>query len=104
MRNQFASPLEDQVLIELDTAEKETKGGIILPDSAQKKSSTGVVVAVGPGKWSDRNDRHIPVSCEVGQTVLFQKYHGSEVEINGRELLAVRESDIIAVLKPAANG
>ncbi|MBX9626615.1 MAG: co-chaperone GroES [Gemmataceae bacterium] len=87
-------PLDDRVVVEGLEAEEKTSGGILLPDTAKQKPQQGKVVAVGPGKLSDEGKR-TAVGVKVGDTVLFGKYSGSDVEVGGRELKILRESDIL---------
>ena len=91
-------PLDDRVVVEALEAEEKTKGGILLPDTARQKPQQGKVIAVGPGKLSDKGDR-LALGVKVGDTVLFGKYSGSDVEVSGRELKILRESDILAKVK-----
>jgi chaperonin GroES len=88
-------PLDDRIVVEPLEAEEKTSGGILLPDTAKQKPQQGKVVAVGPGKLSDKGDRTL-VAVKVGDTVLFGKYSGSDVEVSSRELKILRESDILA--------
>ena len=90
-------PLDDRVVLEPLEAEEKTAGGILLPDTAKQKPQQAKVVAVGPGKLSDKGDR-VAMAVKVGDTVLFGKYSGSDVEVNGKELKILRESDILAKL------
>jgi chaperonin GroES len=94
-------PLGDRVLIRRVEEEARTKGGIIIPDNAKEKPQEGDVVAVGPGGWDDDGKR-IPMSVKVGDRILFGKWSGSEVKIDGDELLIMKESDILGVLDPVA--
>jgi chaperonin GroES len=87
-------PLDDRVVVEALEAEEKTSGGILLPDTAKQKPQQGKVIAVGPGKLSDQGER-TRVGVAVGDTVLFGKYSGSDVEVGGRELKILRESDIL---------
>src|SRR5262245_42309868 len=90
-------PLDDRVVVEPTEAEEKTAGGILLPDTAKQKPQQGKVVAVGPGKLDDNGNR-TALAVKVGDTVLYGKYSGSDVEVNGRELKILRESDILAKL------
>ncbi len=90
-------PLADRVVVEPAEAEEVSAGGIILPDTAQEKPQQGKVVAVGPGKVSDAGTL-IESAVKKGDTVLYGKYSGTEVTIDGREYSIMRESDILAVL------
>lgn len=89
------NPLDDRVVVKRLEAEEKTSGGIILPDNAKEKPQRGEVVAVGPGKLLDSGARATP-DVAVGNTVLFGKYSGTEVKVDGIELLIMRESDILA--------
>lgn len=89
-------PLGDRVVIEAVAKEETTASGIVLPDSAKEKPQEGKVVAVGSGVWKD-NER-IPLEVKEGDRVIFSKYAGTEVKFEGRELLIMRESDILAVI------
>jgi chaperonin GroES len=90
-------PLGDRVVIKPSPAEEKTKGGIILPDTAKEKPVVGEVVAVGPGKKSD-DGKTVPMELKVGDKVLYGKYSGTEVTVEGQEYLIMRESDIFAVV------
>ena len=85
-------PLADRVLVEAAAAEDKTAGGIIIPDTAKEKPQKGTVVAVGPGKKDE------PMTVKVGDSVLYGKYAGTEVTIDGDNYLIMRESDIVAVV------
>jgi len=90
-------PLHDRVLVKPSVMEEKTAGGIYLPDTAKEKPQEGEVIAVGPGKVTD-NGTKIPLEVKVGDKVLYGKYSGTEVTINGVEHLIMRESDIFAIL------
>ena len=91
-------PLGDRVVIQVVEAEEKTKGGIVLPDTAKEKPQKGVVKAVGTGRMSETGER-IPLEVAVGDTVIFAKYAGTEVKIDGEEYLIMSERDILAVVK-----
>ncbi len=91
-------PLADRVVVKPVQAEEKTKGGIVLPDTAKDKPQEGEVVAVGPGRVLDNGSKLAP-EVKVGDRVIYSKYSGSEVKIDGDEYLIVRESDILAVKK-----
>ncbi len=93
-------PLNDRVGIETLAGESKTSGGIVLPDSAKEKPKQGRVVAVGPGKMLDSGKRQ-PIDVEVGQTVIYGSYAGTEVKIDREEYLIVREEDILGVVDGA---
>ena len=90
-------PLADRVVVKPAPADEKVQGGIIIPDTAKEKPQKGKIVAVGPGKVSD-SGQTIPMSVKVGETVLYGKYSGTEVTIDGEDYLIVRESDILAVI------
>ena len=90
-------PLADRVIIMPSEAEEKTKGGIILPDTAKEKPIEGTVVAVGPGKTSD-DGKFVKLEVKVGDKVLYGKYSGTEVTVEGDEYLIMRESDIFAII------
>jgi chaperonin GroES len=88
-------PLDDRVVVEPLEAEEKTSGGILLPDTAKQKPQRGRVLAVGPGKLSEKGDRHTP-SVSKGDEVIYGKYSGSDVEVDGKDVKILRESDILA--------
>jgi chaperonin GroES len=90
-------PLQDRVLVKRVEEEAKTKGGIIIPDSAKEKPQEGLVVAVGPGKVTDNGTRVTP-EVKAGDRILFGKYSGSEIKVDGVEHLILREDDILAVI------
>ncbi len=90
-------PLSDRVVVKPSAAEEKTKGGIILPDTAKEKPVIGEVVAVGPGKVTDDGKKVVP-EVKVGDKVLYGKYSGTEVTIDGAEYLIMREADIFAIM------
>ena len=95
-------PLHDRILVRRVESEEKTKGGIIIPDTAKEKPSQGEVVAVGPG-GRDEAGKLIPMDIKVGDKVLFGKWSGTEVKLDGEELLIMKESDIMGVLEGAAS-
>ena len=90
-------PLHDRVVVRRITALEKTKGGIIIPDSAQEKPSEGEVIAVGPG-GRDENGKLIPIDIKTGDRVLFGKWSGTEVKLDGEDLLIMKESDVMGVI------
>lgn len=90
-------PLADRVVVKPSKAEEKTKGGIIVPDTAKEKPVWGEVIAAGPGRTSDEG-KHIALEVKVGDKVLYGKYSGTEVTVDGEELLIMRESDIFAIM------
>lgn len=91
------NPLDDRVVVRPNEAEEKTAGGIVLPDAAKEKQQRGTVVAVGPGRLLDSGER-APVSVQVGDQVLFGKYGGTDIEVDGEDVKILRESDILAKL------
>jgi len=90
-------PLADRVVVKPAEAEEKTAGGIILPDTAKEKPVEGTIVAIGPGKVAD-DGKLVKPEVKVGDKVLYGKYSGTEVTINGQEYLIMRESDIFGIL------
>lgn len=88
-------PLDDRVVVEPLEAEEKTAGGILLPDTAKQKPQRGKIIAAGPGKLLDSGSR-AALAVKVGDEILYGKYSGSEVEVDGKELKILRESDILA--------
>lgn len=92
------APLGDRVIVEPQSAEQVTKFGVYIPDTAQEKPQTGVVISVGPGRIAD-DGKAIPMTLQKGDVVLFAKYGGTEIKIDGQSYLIVRENDVLAVQK-----
>jgi chaperonin GroES len=90
-------PLHDRVVVKRVEAEEKSKGGIIIPDTAKEKPQQGEVVAVGPG-GRDENGKLVPMDLRAGDRVLFGKWSGTEVKLDGDELLIMKESDIMGVI------
>lgn len=90
-------PLEDRIIVKPLEAEEKTAGGIIIPDNAKEKPQKGEVVAVGPGKYSDAGQK-IEMSLKKGDKVLYGKYSGTEVKVEGDDYLIMRESDVLATI------
>ncbi len=92
-------PLADRVVIKrIEEEEEKSPGGIIIPDTAKEKPQKGEVMAVGPGRLDDKGNR-FPMEVKVGDKVLFSKYAGTEVKIQGEEYLIMREDDILAIIE-----
>jgi len=91
-------PLSDRIVVVRVEEEKKTKGGILIPDTAKEKPQEGKVVAVGPGKVNEKGER-IPMDVKKGNRVLFGKYAGNEINIDGVEHLIMREDDILGIVK-----
>lgn len=92
------TPLQDRVVVRRIEEEEKTAGGIIIPDSAKEKPSEGEVISVGPGA-RDENGNLVPMDVKAGDRVLFGKWSGTEVKINGEELLIMKESDIMGIIE-----
>jgi chaperonin GroES len=90
--NLKVTPLHDRVIVKPAKAEEKSAGGIIIPDTAKEKPQRGTVIAAGPGKKDE------PVTVKVGDTVLYGKYAGTEIQLDGDDLLIMRESDILAIV------
>ena len=90
-------PLDDRVVVKPLDAEEKTPGGIVLPDTAKEKPQTGEILAVGPGKLMDNGDRAAP-AVRVGDHVIYGKYSGTEIKVDGEEVKILRESDILGKL------
>ena len=94
-------PLHDRVLVRRVEEETKTAGGIIIPDTAKEKPMQGEILAVGPGSKNDKGEVS-PLDVKVGDRILFGKWSGTEVKMDGEELLIMKESDIMGVVEPAA--
>jgi chaperonin GroES len=91
--NMTVKPLADRVLVKVDKAEAKTSGGLYIPDNAQEKTQQGVVVAVGPG--TEKN----PVTVTAGQKVMYDKYAGTQLKLDGEEHLILKMADLVAVIE-----
>ena len=91
-------PLHDRVLVRRVEEEEKTAGGIIIPDTAKEKPSQGEVISVGPGARDEDGDR-IPMDVEAGDRILFGKWSGTEVKVDGEDLLIMKESDIMGIIE-----
>ena len=89
-------PLGDRLIVKAVEEEETTASGLVLPDTAKEKPQKGKVLAVGDGKWDEDGDKRIPLDVAEGDTVLYSKYGGTEVEVEGEDLLVLRESDVLA--------
>lgn len=92
-------PLHDGVLVKRIEEEEKTKGGIIIPDTAKEKPIEGIIMAVGSGRTGGEENKKIPLEVKKGDKVLFSKYAGTEIKIEGEEHLLMKEEDIIAIVK-----
>jgi len=88
-------PLEDRLIVKAIDEEETTASGLVLPDTAKEKPQRGKVIAVGEGKYGDDNER-IPLDVQEGDEILYSKYGGTEIKVDGEELLVLRQSDVLA--------
>lgn len=95
------TPLHDRVLVRRIEAEEKTAGGIIIPDTAKEKPQEGEIIAVGAGARDEDGER-IPLDVKVGDRILFGKWSGTEVKLDGEDLIIMKESDILGIITPAA--
>ena len=91
-------PLEDRIVVRPGESEETTASGLVIPDTAKEKPQQGEVLAVGPGKRSDQTGDIIPVDVEVGNKVLIGKYSGSEIKVDGDDLVILREDEVLAIV------
>ena len=89
-------PLGDRLIVKPIEEEETTASGIVLPDTAKEKPQKGEVIAVGDGRFDEDGDKRIPLDVAAGDTVLYSKYGGTEIKVDGEELLVLRESDVLA--------
>ena len=92
-------PLEDRIVVRPNGAEATTASGLVIPDTAKEKPQQGEVLAVGPGRWSDDKGAHSPLDVKVGDTVLYSKYGGTEINHSGKDLLILTSRDVLAVVE-----
>ena len=92
-------PLGDRLIVKAIEEEETTQSGIVLPDTAKEKPQKGTVIAVGDGAWDEDGEKRIPLDVAEGDEVLYSKYGGTEVKVDGDELLVMNESEILAILK-----
>ncbi len=92
-------PLGDRVIVKQAEAETQTKSGIIIADTAKEKPTKGTVIAVGEGKWDEAGEKRIAPDVKVGDTVIYSKYGGTEVKVDGEDYLILRADDIYAVVE-----
>ena len=91
-------PLEDRIVVRPAEAQETTISGLVIPDTAKEKPQQGEVLAVGPGRWSDDKGTHAALDIKVGDTVLYSKYGGTEVTIEGEDLLILTSRDVLAIV------
>ena len=92
-------PLDDRIVVKPNEAETQTASGLVIPDTVKEKPQQGTVLAVGPGKRAESSGELIPVGIEEGQTVLYSKYGGTEVTVNGDEVLVLNARDVLAIVE-----
>ena len=92
-------PLGDRLIVRAIEEEETTASGLVLPDTAKEKPQKGKVIAVGDGKWDDEGEKGIPLDVAEGDEVLYSKYGGTEIKVDGEDLLVLRESDVLAKLE-----
>jgi chaperonin GroES len=92
-------PLDDRIVVQPNEAEQTTASGLVIPDTAKEKQQQGKVLAAGPGKRADNTGELVPLGIEVGQTVLYSKYGGTEVTIDGQDLLILSSRDVLAIVE-----
>lgn len=91
-------PLDDRVVVKPSEAEQTTASGLVIPDTAKEKPQQGTVLAVGPGRWSDDEGKYFPLDIKVGDTVLYSKYGGTEVNHKGEDILILTSRDVLAIV------
>jgi chaperonin GroES len=92
-------PLDDRIVVKPNEAETQTASGLVIPDTAKEKPQQGTVIAVGPGKRAESTGELIPTGIEEGQTVLYSKYGGTEVTVEGDEVLVLNARDVLAIVE-----
>ncbi len=91
-------PLEDRLIVE-PKSEKETDSGLIIPDTAEEKPQQGTVIAVGPGRRSEQSGEIIPIGVSKGDTVIFSRYGGTDINVGGKDVLILTSRDVLAIVK-----
>ena len=92
-------PLDDRIVVKASEAEETTASGLVIPDTAKEKPQQGAVIAVGPGRRSEQTGDSIPLDVKVGDKVVYSKYGGTEITIDGDDLLILNARDVLAILK-----
>ena len=92
-------PLEDRIVVKANEAEERTASGLVIPDTAKEKPQEGTVVAAGPGRWNEDGDGRVALDVKVGDVVIYSKYGGTEVKVDGEEYLILSARDVLATLK-----
>jgi chaperonin GroES len=99
MHHMNLKPLDDRIVVQPNEAEQTTASGLVIPDTAKEKPQQGKVLAVGPGKRTENTGELVPLGIEVGQTVLYSKYGGTEVTVEGDDLLILSSRDVLAIVE-----
>ena len=92
-------PLEDRIVVRPNESEERTASGLVIPDTAKEKPQQGEVLAVGEGRWDEDGETRIPVDVKVGDTVVYSKYGGTEITVDGEDLLILNGRDVLAIVK-----
>jgi chaperonin GroES len=92
-------PLEDRIVVKPGESEEKTASGLVIPDTAKEKPQQGEVLAVGPGRFGDDNTTRVPMDISVGDTVVYSKYGGTEITVEGQDVLILNARDVLAVIK-----
>ena len=92
-------PLGDRLIVRAIDEEQTTASGLVLPDTAKEKPQKGEVLAAGEGRWDEDGDKRIPLDVKKGDKVLYSKYGGTEIKVDGEDLLVLRESDVLAIVE-----
>jgi len=92
-------PLEDRIVVKANEGDQTTASGLVIPDTAKEKPQEGKVIAVGPGRYNEDGDERIPLDVKVGDTVIYSKYGGTEIKVDGEEYLILSGRDVLAILK-----
>jgi chaperonin GroES len=91
-------PLEDRIVVKANEGDQTTASGLVIPDTAKEKPQEGTVVAVGEGRWDEDGEKRIPVDVKAGDTVIYSKYGGTEVKVEGEDYLILSARDVLAVV------
>ena len=92
-------PLEDRIVVKANEGDQTTASGLVIPDTAKEKPQEGKVIAVGPGRYNEDGNERIPLDVKVGDTVIYSKYGGTEIKVDGEEYLILSGRDVLAILK-----
>ena len=92
-------PLEDRIIVKPGDAEETTASGLVIPDTAKEKPQQGEVLAVGEGRWDEDGENRIPVDVAVGDTVVYSKYGGTEITVDGQDVLILNARDVLAIVE-----